>query len=64
MGALVICWGKNKITRKCALLPLLPQETVVEVCLELVRKSFCFQFWEVVYCQGLQKYNILKVNLL
>lgn len=34
---------------------LLPQETVVEVCLELVRKSFCFQFWEVVYCQGLER---------
>lgn len=33
----------------------LPQGMVAEVCLELVRKSSCLRFWEVVCCSGLER---------
>lgn len=44
-----------------ALLPVLPQGMVAEVCVQWARRS-CLQLWEAVCCQSLQKYSILKVN--
>lgn len=63
MGVLMIHFlGEQNGVQTDALLPHLPQGMVAEVCLELVRKSSCLRFWEVVCCSGLQKWSIWKVN--